>query len=73
MIEFKKGKKMEDIKPCPVCGKQAKVRYRMPYTWIECKKKCTMSGYYIDWDEQCDPKARSQAISDWNAIPRKNN
>ena len=62
---------MEELKPCPICGRPAKVRYRMPYTWVECKKKCTKSGYYIDWNEQNDPHARAQAIKEWNLVPRK--
>lgn len=62
---------MEEIKACPICGKQAKVRYRMPYTWVECKKKCTKTGYYINGYEQNDPEARARAIAEWNSIPRK--
>ena len=61
----------EIIKPCPICGRAAKVRYKMPYTWVECKKKCTASGYFIDGYEQCDPEARARAIAEWNAIPRR--
>ena len=34
--------------PCK-CGADARIRYRMPFTWVECKKKCGMrTGYYVD-------------------------
>ena len=56
----------EKILPCK-CGKQAKVRYRMPYTWVECKKKCGMrTGVYCDCYEQHDPDSRREAIAEWN-------
>lgn len=61
----------EMLKKCPICGRDAKVRYKLPYTWVECKRKCTKTGYFVDWDEQCDPEARRKAIAEWNAIPRK--
>jgi len=62
----------EKIKPCPLCGKQGKVRYRLPYTWVECKSKkcCAKTGVYADWDEQCDPHARKQAIDAWNNLTK---
>ena len=57
--------------PCK-CGKAAKVRYKIPYTWVECKRKCGMhTGVYCDGYEQCDPESRKQAIADWNKLIRE--
>jgi len=51
------------------CGAEARVRYRMPFTWVECKKKCGMkTGYYCDAYEQ----SKRQAIDDWNRLVKKN-
>ena len=55
------------------CGAKARVRYNMPYTWVECKKKCGMhTGVYCDGYEQNDPEARRKAIADWNRMVKKN-
>ena len=63
-------------KPEPVrcvCGALARIRYRIPVTWVECKKKCGMqTGYYPDGYEQCDPEAREKAIMEWNAMISQN-
>lgn len=62
----------EMLKKCPICGKDAKVRYRMPYTWVECKKKCLRTGVFADWYEQSDPEARRRAIEEWNKLAKEN-
>jgi hypothetical protein len=52
-----------------VCGAVARIRYRIPVTWVECKRKCGIkTGYYIDKTEQCDPDARDEAVKCWNAM-----
>ena len=52
-----------------ICGAEARVRYRMPFFWVECKKKCGMStGCYCDGYEQYDPEAREQAVKAWNRM-----
>jgi hypothetical protein len=63
-----------DLKPVDcICGSSARVRYRIPVTWVECKKKCGMkTGYYIDCNEQCDPEAREAAVAEWNRMVSKN-
>jgi hypothetical protein len=44
----------------------------MPFTWVECKKKCGMrTGVYCDGYEQCDPEARKEAIEAWNRLVKK--
>lgn len=56
-----------DLKPCPKCGAQGRVRYRIPVWWVECKKKCgATTGYYSDGYEQYDPESREEAIKAWN-------
>lgn len=51
------------------CGSPARVRYRIPVTWVECKRKCGMqTGYYCDGYEQCDPEAREEAVKAWNRM-----
>ena len=62
----------ETLKPCPRCGKQAKVRYRMPYTWVQCKKCEMRTGYYVDGYEQQDYESRMQAIAEWNNLKKGN-
>ena len=41
---------MQDRKPLRCkCGSEARVRYKSPYAWVECKAKCGMkSGYILD-------------------------
>ena len=51
------------------CGADARVRYRIPFFWVECKKKCGMkTGFHCDGYEQCDPEAREAAVKDWNRM-----
>lgn len=60
------------VKPLPMnckCGASARVRYKIPVTWVECRKKCGMqTGYYSDFYEQNDPEAREKAIRCWNSM-----
>ena len=57
-----------EINPCIQCGRKPKVRYDMPYTWIQCQ--CgRKSQSFIDGYEQNDPESRASAVRDWN---RKN-
>lgn len=54
--------------PCK-CGADARIRYRMPFTWVECKKKCGIrTGVFCDGYEQSDPESRRKAIETWNKI-----
>ena len=52
------------------CGAEARVRYRIPCFWVECKKKCGMhTPYFPDGSfEQCDPVARDRAVNEWNRM-----
>lgn len=51
------------------CGAVARIRYRIPVTWVECKKKCgMMTGYYVDGYEQNDLEAKEKAILEWNRM-----
>lgn len=51
------------------CGAEARIRYRMPFTWVECKKKCGLrTGVYSDWYEQRDPESEREAIQEWNRM-----
>ena len=55
-----------------VCGSIARVRYRIPVIWVECKKKCGMkTGYYPDVDIQADPEAIKKAVEEWNRMVSK--
>ena len=59
--------KIPEIKPCS-CGAPGRLRYRMPFNWVECKKKCgNRTGSYCDYYEQHDPDAIREAVKDWNA------
>ena len=62
-----------ESKPLPCkCGSAARIRYRMPVTWVECKRKCGMqTGYFSDGYEQFDPEAREEAVKAWNAMVNK--
>lgn len=59
------------IAPCK-CGATARVRYRIPVTWVECKRKCGMkTGFFTDVNEQNDPEAEKRAILEWNRMVTK--
>ena len=54
------------------CGYPARIRYRIPVTWVECKNKCGMrTGYFPDINEQADPDARNKAVEAWNRMVSK--
>jgi len=47
------------------CGKTPTLRYRMPYSWVQCK--CGRQTHqYADIYEQVDPEAVQSAIKEWN-------
>lgn len=52
--------------PCK-CGADARIRYKDPYVWCECKKKCGMSsGYiFIFLSTEID-EAKKFAVKQWN-------
>lgn len=59
----------EELRHCPRCGAAAKVKYKMPYTWVECKKCKLHSELIPDYSyEQRDPDSRRLAIEDWNTM-----
>ena len=64
---------MIESKPLPCkCGACARIRYRIPVTWVECKRKCGMkTGYFADGQEQFDPAARNEAVRAWNRMVQK--
>lgn len=55
---------MNDLKPCPFCGGEAKLRYSMPYNAVFCKKCKSWGKTVIDTYEQGDGK--KEAIEAWN-------
>ena len=58
----------EELRHCPKCGGTAKIRYQMPFTWVECKK-CHLRSLIPDYGyEQRDPESRAMAIEDWNTM-----
>ena len=58
----------EKLLPCK-CGAGARIRYKIPVTWVECRRKCGVhTSYYVDNKEQFDPEARQLAIDEWNRI-----
>lgn len=64
---------MKEVKPLKCrCGAEARIRYRIPCTWVECKKKCGMkTGYFPDYFEQCDPESRNEAVNVWNRMVQR--
>ena len=51
------------------CGTEARVRYRIPVFWVECRKKCGMkTGYHCDGAEPYDPEAKNAAVKEWNRM-----
>ena len=59
---------MTQIKPCKCkCGAVARIRYKDPYVWVECKNKCgNKSGYHFVFLSTEIEKAEEQAIASWN-------
>lgn len=51
------------------CGADARIRYKTPVFWVECKKKCGMrTGYFPDVCEQYDPESKEKAVREWNRM-----
>lgn len=58
----------DKILPCK-CGADARIRFRDPYIWIECKKKCGMrSGFIFEFVSAERWKAEQQAVEEWNRL-----
>ena len=55
---------MNELKPCPFCGGEAKYIYSMPYNAVQCKKCKVFGKTVVDSYEQKDGKA--EAIEAWN-------
>ena len=53
-----------ELKPCPFCGGEAKLRYSMPYNAVQCKKCKVFGKIIIDTYEQRD--GAKEAITVWN-------
>ena len=62
----------DNVMPLPMnckCGAAARVRYKIPVTWVECKKKCGMqTGFFTDKFEQRDSESEKNAILEWNRM-----
>ena len=54
------------IRKCK-CGAAHRMRYREPYLWIECKKKCGLQTGFIRCGGLEDADAVVKCISEWNA------
>lgn len=55
-----------------VCGSYARIRYKIPVVWVECRKKCGMkTGYYVDKTVPHDPDSEEEAIQAWNRMVQK--
>lgn len=56
----------DELYCCRNCGAPAKIRYRRPTWFVECKKKCgNRTRYYSDWDQEQDPFSKKLAITEW--------
>lgn len=54
------------INPCSKCGSTPRVKYQLPYNWVQCK--CGNCSRAIpDYYEQHDLDSINDAISDWNS------
>lgn len=64
---------MENQRPLKCrCGADARIRYKIPVFWVECRKKCGMrTGYHADGYDQFDPLAKEEAVKDWNRMVQK--
>lgn len=62
----------DKILPCK-CGADARIRFRDPYVWVECKKKCGMkSGYIFEFVPAERWKSEQKAVDDWNRLVGEN-
>lgn len=63
---------MEQLMPLPLackCGASARIRYKIPVVWVECRKGCGMkTGYHVDKKIPHDPESEAEAIVEWNRI-----
>ena len=56
-----------------VCGGAARVRYKIPVVWVECRKKCgRKTGYFVDKAIPHDPDSEEEAIQAWNRMVQEN-
>lgn len=55
---------------CSECGHTAKIRYRTPANWVECRNKmCRKTTHkYVDYYGARDPEAVDYAVMEWNYI-----
>lgn len=62
---------MNKTEPCK-CGAEARIRYKDPFVWVECKKKCGMkTGVYHCFLSKQDILTTEAAIEAWNRLVRK--
>lgn len=55
-----------------VCGADARIRYKIPVFWVECKKKCGMrTRFYSDNDDAYNVTAKDSAVKEWNRMVSK--
>lgn len=56
------------------CGAEARIRFREPYLWVECKKKCGMhSGYHFIMTPEEKEPCEEHAIKQWNRMVQDGN
>lgn len=54
--------------PCK-CGAEARIRFKDPYIWVECKKKCGMrSGFHFIFISTEKELCTEHAIEQWNRM-----
>ena len=53
------------IRKCK-CGAAHRIRYKEPYIWIECKKKCGMQTGFIRCGGLEDADTVKKCIDEWN-------
>ena len=53
------------IRKCK-CGAAHRIRYKEPYIWIECKKKCGMQTGFIRCAGLEDADTVKKCIDEWN-------
>lgn len=66
---------MDKVMPLPInckCGASARIRYKIPVVWVECRRHCGMkTGYYPDKKMVHDPDSETEAINEWNRMVSK--